>query len=97
MNFSFTSKLRKVKIPLVSMKDVNKDEKTEAISADSSDQLPPNVLEYRRLTLEAAIVRIMKARKTLSHNDLTAEVMRQVSHRFNPDTVVSAQLTTVSN
>lgn len=87
VNFSFTSKLRKVKIPLVSMKDVNKDEKTEAISADSSDQLPPNVLEYRRLTLEAAIVRIMKARKTLSHNDLTAEVMRQVSHRFNPDTV----------
>lgn len=33
----------------------------------------------RGFTLEAMIVRIMKARKTENHNNLTAEVIRQVN------------------
>jgi len=90
VNFGFTSKLRRVKIPLVSMKDVNASSAKVSGSSqgENFDQLPASVLEDRRHIIEAAIVRIMKARKVLSHNDLIAEVLRQVSHRFSVEVPV---------
>ena len=39
-----------------------------------SSDFPAQVDEERRHLVEAAIVRIMKARKTMSHVDLVAEV-----------------------
>lgn len=90
VNFGFTSKLRRVKIPLVSVKDVNAGgSKSSAANGENFDQLPGSVIEDRRHIIEAAIVRIMKARKTLAHNDLIAEVLRQVSHRFSVEVPVS--------
>jgi cullin 3 len=50
--------------------------------------IPASVEEDRRHLIEAAVVRIMKARKTLSHNDLLAETMRQSAHRFAVDAQV---------
>jgi cullin 3 len=91
VNFAFTSKLRRVKIPLVSMKDASGggDKASGAAQGENFDQLPMSVIEDRRHIIEAAIVRIMKARKALTHNDLIAEVLRQVSHRFTVEVTVS--------
>jgi cullin 3 len=83
-NDKYTSKLRRVKIPLV----VAKDSGGLGDGGDGLAALPASVEEDRRHMIEATIVRIMKARKTMSHNDLIAESMRQCAHRFTPDAQV---------
>ena len=52
--------------------------------------VPSGVEEERKHITEAAIVRVMKTRKTFSHNDLVAEVTRQLSSRFAPQPPVSS-------
>ena len=41
--------------------------------------------EERRVLVDSAVVRVMKARRTVEHNELFSEVARQVQHRFMPD------------
>lgn len=84
-------------MPLISAKEVNctSDSSSGAredggdgaapASAASGESLPAEVEEERRHNVEAAIVRIMKARKTLSHNELVMETTRQLSTRFTPN------------
>lgn len=70
--------MKRVKVPLVAKKEVNDEENS------NGEVIPQAVEEDRRHMVEAAIVRIMKSRKTLSHNELIAEVTKQISMRFNP-------------
>jgi len=72
INPKYKSKLVKVRVPLVIVKS-----KTKA-------EVPKAVQEDRRQLVEAAVVRIMKTRTTLPHNDLIAEVTKQLSSRFTP-------------
>lgn len=73
-NAEFKSKLYRVRIPLVSQKETK----------STTDAVPEPVAEDRKHLIEAAIVRIMKTRKTMQHNNLVAEVSRLLSTRFAP-------------
>lgn len=90
-NPDYKSNARRVKIPLVSMKEASKNKKgtTSAAAgsssmASSNEALPLQLEEERRHLVEAATVRIMKARKQLHHNELVAEVTKQLQVRFVP-------------
>ena len=90
-NPEYKSNARRVKIPLVSIKEASKNKKGAAkagqasnVSASGNEVLPLQLEEERRHLVEAATVRIMKARKQLHHNDLIAEVTKQLQVRFVP-------------
>jgi len=73
-NTGFINQLFKIKIPTLAAK--------VSTEATAKKEVPPSVLEARKNRVEAAVVRIMKARKTLDHNNLIAEVVKQLSARF---------------
>lgn len=79
VNDAFTSKLHRVKIQTVTTKGESEPERKETRN---------KVDEDRKHEIEAAIVRIMKARKKLQHNVLVAEVTEQLKARFLPSPVV---------
>lgn len=79
VNESFTSKLHRVKIQTIASKGESEPERKE--TRDKVD-------EDRKHEIEAAIVRIMKARKQLSHSVLINEVTDQLKSRFLPSPVI---------
>ena len=53
---------------------------------DASDNMEP-ILRLRRHQMDAAIVRIMKARKQIKHAQLVSQVVQELSNRFTPKPV----------
>eukprot|EP00276_Gloeochaete_wittrockiana_P009950 CAMPEP_0184657638 /NCGR_PEP_ID=MMETSP0308-20130426/20785_1 /TAXON_ID=38269 /ORGANISM="Gloeochaete witrockiana, Strain SAG 46.84" /LENGTH=732 /DNA_ID=CAMNT_0027095707 /DNA_START=65 /DNA_END=2263 /DNA_ORIENTATION=- len=78
-NASFSSKLMKVKIGTVAAQKETEVEKQETRQRVDEDRKPQ---------IEAAIVRVMKSRKTMEHNNLISEVTKQLSSRFLPNPTV---------
>lgn len=74
-NYEFTAPLQRIKIQTIASKAETTEERRET---------EEKVEEERKLQTEACIVRIMKDRKHMSHNDLISEVTKQLSSRFHP-------------
>jgi len=72
INPQYQNKLLKVSVPLLPPQKTDKTKDGE----EAGPQL------QRRHQMDAAVVRIMKARKTMKHAQLVGEVMQQLSARF---------------
>ncbi|KAI9512036.1 Cullin family-domain-containing protein [Russula earlei] len=75
-NADFSSPLQKIKISTVAARVESGEERKE--TQDRVD-------EERRYQMDACIVRIMKDRKQMTHNELVNEATRQLASRFLPD------------
>ncbi|KAJ2083503.1 hypothetical protein H4R24_000776 [Coemansia sp. RSA 988] len=76
-NNSFRSPQHRIRIPVVAAKAVVESEKEKAESMAS-------IGRERQHLIEAAIVRIMKTRKQMMHEQLVNEVIHQLSAQFLP-------------
>lgn len=85
LNDKFKSPTVKVKVPTVSLassaasgkgKKTKQEEETDAVNA--------NISEGRKIEINAAIVRILKSRRTVKHNELIEGIIKQLSSRFQP-------------
>lgn len=70
-NAKFTDRMRRIKVPLPPV-----DEKKKVVEDVDKD---------RRYAIDAAVVRTMKSRKQLPHQQLVLEVVQQLSRMFKPD------------
>jgi hypothetical protein len=80
VNHSFNSKLRKFRVPMASLEFDSNDGASGAAGGGPGK----HVSEERGSTVDACIVRVMKARRLLAHTALQGEVMRQIVG-FAPD------------
>ncbi|XP_015087426.1 cullin-1-like [Solanum pennellii] len=70
-NSKFTDRMRRIRVPLSLV-----DERKKVVEDVGKD---------RRYAIDACIVRIMKSRKVLPHQQLVAECVEQLSSMFKPD------------
>ncbi|NWI11028.1 CUL2 protein, partial [Crypturellus soui] len=84
LNMNFSSKRTKFKITTSMQKDTPQASIALLFILQEMEQTRSAVDEDRKMYLQAAIVRIMKARKVLRHNALIQEVISQSRARFNP-------------
>lgn len=82
VNESFSSRLLKFKACLINHKETQQKEEE-----DISNKLDAD----RKNLLEATIVRIMKTRKRIEHNELVSETMRIVNQIFQPNQQIIKQ------
>ncbi|KAK4730712.1 hypothetical protein R3W88_023700 [Solanum pinnatisectum] len=70
-NSKFTDRMRRIRVPLPPV--------------DERKKVVEDVGKERRYAIDACIVRIMKSRKVLPHQQLVAECVEQLSSMFKPD------------
>lgn len=85
LNTAFTTPAARVVTPVLSLASVAKLSQTSAPAAADPAQSAA-VMEKRKQEVDAAIVRTLKTRKTVSHADLVAAVAKFLAPRFAVDT-----------
>jgi len=80
VNESFTSSFHRVKIQQASAR--------QGEAEPERNETRKKVDEDRKHEIEACIVRIMKARKHMNHNQLVSEVVEQLNKRFQPSPII---------
>jgi len=92
VNESFSSKLYKVRVPLISAASLvgggggGEGGASAPFLAEESAEIQAQIFQQRKTMVDAAIVRIMKSRKSLDMSTLLLEVIRQLAFRFEPST-----------
>ena len=74
-NAGFSDRARRIKVPTIAAK----------ITQEEKDSTRATVDEDRKHAIEAALVRIMKTRKSLDHQKLVLEASTQLMRHFKPD------------
>jgi cullin 3 len=78
VNRGFSSPQLRIKIPMIALR-------TEDEISENDKENRQKISEERSHLTNAAIVRIMKSRRTLDHHQLVIEASKQLSLRFTPD------------
>jgi hypothetical protein len=68
VNNAFNAKLKRITVNTLQKKE----------TAQETENVHDKILQDRKCIIDAAIVRTMKARRTVIHNDLVTEVIRLV-------------------
>ncbi|KAG2735891.1 hypothetical protein G9P44_002105 [Scheffersomyces stipitis] len=93
LNESFKSPSIKVKVLTVSaassVAPTRSKPKTE--QEEEAEEVQSNIAEGRKIEVNAAIVRIMKSRHTIRHNELIEELIKQLQNRFQPSILLIKQ------
>jgi len=78
-NSKFTNKMIKFKVASIAAAKETNEEVLASRNKMNEDRNPQ---------IDAAIVRVMKSRRVMDHNNLIAEVTKQLQSRFSPNPVV---------
>ncbi|ODV91472.1 hypothetical protein CANCADRAFT_71415 [Tortispora caseinolytica NRRL Y-17796] len=92
LNREFVSKQRKIRVALVTPKSGAKSNNEMAMNQAETEEEHENTLSKvnnaRELAVDAAIIRVMKANKSMHHTALVMEVIRQLTRHFEPDVII---------
>ncbi|KAI5950843.1 hypothetical protein KGF54_003917 [Candida jiufengensis] len=90
LNEKFKSPSVKVKVLTVSLSSSASASSNKKSNAET-DEVNSHISEGRNIEINAAIVRIMKSRRTVKHNELIEGLIKQLSNRFQPSIVLMKQ------
>lgn len=82
LNAKFKAPSIKVKVLTVSASSGKAKPKAEV--DEEEEEVKMNIMEGRKIEVNAAIVRIMKSRHTILHHELIEELIKQLANRFQP-------------